>query len=241
MSRRHTIFTPFVVSNPYRVGAGPRPIAIVGQEIGDGYFCVEYQLGVQQLVMFVAKQHEIGGRYVRLNESVATHAAELKALGLKYGATLEAIQVLGLVTALTKLEESQMASAKLAKPAGPQPAALKEAAKAAPVAAKGKAAAKPAPAAKAAPAAKPKGNPEALAKGRAAAAEARGANKEYKILVDENPGREGSWTQFMMSCILGATDTDGAKKLQSKTRVEEFKEKRLDFGWAVKKEYIAWA
>lgn len=215
-------FSPFVFYNPFRIGAGPRPVSVAGLELGDGYMAIEYQLGVSQVVMYAVKRDQMGGRYQVLQEDLGSAVRELKTQALQFGATLEAIQLLGQLTPLTKVEEAQMAATKLAKP---DAEGLKTAAKAAPVGGKAKAAA---------PAAK-RGNPEALAAARAA----RGSpDRTYKVLkTPEYAPREGSWTSAMVSYIVAHTTTAEASKAL-KSDKNGHREKRLDFKWAEEKGFI---
>lgn len=180
MRRRQTLNVPFVLNNPYRVGI-PRSVSVAALELGDGYFCVEYQLGVEQVVLFSVRREEVGSRYSLLDEPVAAHVALLKRQALDHGATPEAIRLLGRITPLTKQEEATMAeNKKLAKKGDAE--GLKAAAKAAPVAPKAEKAAAP----------KAKGNAEALAKARA---DKGPDNRKIAINPDHkkgNPYRDGT-------------------------------------------------
>lgn len=225
MRRRQTaqFTTPFVFTNPFRVGAGPRPVSVAASEIGDGFMCVEFQLGIGVVTSFGAMKHDFGGRYVTLPEDPKTLIAELKAQALQRGATLEAIMLLGQLTPLSKQETLTMTQAKLQKPAGPDKETLAKASKAAPKS--GKAAEAP----------KRRGNPEALAKAR----EQKGPapDRTYKAVKGkENTAREGTWTATMLEIILDNTSTDDAKAALKKNR--EFGDRKLDFTWAEKQGYI---
>ena len=58
-----------------------------------------------------------------------------------------------------------------------------------------------------------------------------------KALVKENPSkREGSWTHTMLTYILGSKTTDEATAKLAKDKA--FSDRKLDFNWAVNKEYI---
>lgn len=175
---------PFVLNNPYRIGL-PRPISVAALEVNGGYFCVEYQLGIEQVTLFSCDREQIGSRYYLVDEPVAAHIAELKRKALKHGATLEAIQLLKGITPITKEEEAIMAATKLKTKGDAE--ALKTAAKAAPVGGK-----------KVAPEATPakrKGNPEALAKARAAKGPKAPDTRKLAIAAEHakgNPYREGT-------------------------------------------------
>lgn len=107
--------------------------------------------------ILIGQMGELGSpvRYVCSQKEVSEVAARMKISAMQFGATPEAIRLLGLVCPLTKEEEVQMAKEKLAPKADKE--GLKAAAKAAPVGGK-----------KADAAPKQRGNPEALAKAREA-------------------------------------------------------------------------
>lgn len=189
MRRRQALapFSPFVGLNPYRQGAGPRPVFVAAAEVGGRYLCLEFQLGYSEVVTFAANRDDFPTRYVKLTEPLPQHLSLLKAQALKSGATLEAIQLLGAMMPLTNEEKAIMATTKLSKA---NTDGLKAAAKDAPVGGK------KAPAKSDAKAAtgKAKGNPAALEKAR----EARQAKasamdlKKIKVLKKENPYRDGT-------------------------------------------------
>lgn len=135
----------------------------------------------------------ISARYIIAESNLTHEAARLRDRALRYGATPEAIRLLGLICPVKKKEADEMAEKLKSKgsaaakstakaPTKGDAEALKSAAKGAPVA-KGKPA----------PAEKPKktGNPAALEKARAA----RGANMEVErkkklvLLEKSNPKR----------------------------------------------------
>lgn len=150
------------------------------------------------------------------------HANALRALALRDGATPEAIRFLDEVRPFKQKEVDDMAS-KLSKKTEAAPAAEKPAK--APKAAKGKAAATET-AEDAAPKTGRKGNPEALAKARAARAEAGPDNRKIKILTKENPYREGSNRAASFDALKGAKTVDeyvtaGGKKKYISRWVEE--------------------
>lgn len=196
MRRRDTTgaFVPFVGHNSFRQGAGPPPVFVVVAQVGDGYFCVEYQLGVGQVVAFSVKWDQFPGRYRKLEDAVAPQVKSLVDLAKKHGATLEAIQLLGVLTPLTKEDETTMAQAKLSKASGDK-AGLKDAAKKAPV---GGAKAKGA------------GNTAALTAAREQKASANDA-KKIKVLKKENPYREGTKAAATYELLRGCATVADAK------------------------------
>lgn len=229
MRRRQALlpFSPFVGFNSFRYGAGPTAKFLAAAEIGDSYLCVEYQLGIDQVVTFAAKKDNFGSAFAKLDESTTDYAHELRRHALKSGATLEAIQLLRGIIPLTTIEEAVMAAAKLSRQTADKEA-LKTAAKANPVSGK-----KPTPAAE--PPTKRKGNVEALAKARAA----RGPtpDRTYKATKKENGGREGTWTQRMIEIAQSNASTDDAKVELSKDK--EHGERKIDWTWLEKQGYIA--
>lgn len=205
---------PFALLKVYSFG--PPELCVAALELGDAYFILERLVGHNHLAMSLMKKAEFGGiQFKSTDQPVAEVLAAMKDKALQTGATLEAIQLLKGLVPLSKDEEDTMAQAgtKLSRKAQKEEAA-------------------PEPKAKSGR----KGNPEALAKARAARGSDEAKNKPYKVLAKENPAREGSWTYAMLEHILGASDTDGAKASLAKDRT--YKEKRLDFGWAAKKGYI---
>jgi len=143
-----------------------------------------------------------GTRYVLSDYPVEALALGYKAKALSYGATSQAMRLLGTLVPLSEEDLNTMAEKlkvkggaaetdekpKRARAKG-DAAALKEAAKETPVAGKrGKASAAPAEPAK------KRGNLEALEKARAAGNAAREENRKKKITLVEktNPKREGS-------------------------------------------------
>lgn len=109
---------PFVGLNTVRGIGGQRALFIAVLEVGDGFFCVEYQLGITQVVTFIAEKDNFPRFYAVAPEALDEIAVALKARAIEFGATPEAIQLLGQVVALTK-EEKTMAknptATKLAK------------------------------------------------------------------------------------------------------------------------------
>lgn len=128
-----------------------------------------------------------------------THLGNLKLKALKFGATPDAIRLFRKVVDLTKQEEAIMADAKLKSKAAKAKEAKPKATK--PVGGGGKAAAT-----------KPRrGNPEALAKARAARAEAGPDVRKITILKKENPYREGSNRAKSWDALKGAKTVEDYK------------------------------
>lgn len=178
---------PFVLLKAYSFGP-PEP-CVAALEVGDGYLCLEHLVGLGYLTVFSVKKAELGGlQYKRTDLDAGQRLAELKAKALISGATLEAIQLLGALMPLKREEELQMAEAgtKLSRK-GADKEGLKAAAKTAPVGGKKEPKAPKTEGGR-------KGNPDALAKARAARAENTGPDKR-KIAVKEelkkgNPFRD---------------------------------------------------
>lgn len=157
------------------------------------------EIGVAQLA------EDSMARYATSTANPVTEANNLKRLAMDYGATPEAIRLLGTLVSLSKQEEATMAEklkAKGGKAADTKAStkgdaeALKGAAKTAPVA-KGKKVETEAPK-------KRGGNPEALAKAREAGGAAREERNKQKITVlDKNHGaRDGSNRANMLNIVL---------------------------------------
>lgn len=130
------------------------------------------------------------------------HIRALRLLALRDGATPEAIRLLDGIQPFTRKEVEDMAD-KLAKKGA---AAKKEA----PAKADKKAAEKPASGRK--------GNPEALAKARAARAEAGPDTRKLSILKKENPYREGSSRAASFDALKGAKTAQDYKDAGGKAK-----------------------
>jgi hypothetical protein len=135
------------------------------------------------------------------------HIKALRALALRDGATPEAIRHLDGVSPFTSREVEDMAS-KLSKKTEAAPAAAAE---------------KPAKAPKTPKADKAegsgrKGNPEALAKARAARAEAGPDTRKLTILKKENPYREGSNRAASFDALKGAKTVEDYKTAGGKVK-----------------------
>lgn len=222
MRRRqaNSLAVPFGLLNPFRVGAGPRPVSVAVVEVGDGYLCVEYQMGIAQVVLFRVKKDEIGWRYTLLAEPLEPIVEELKSRALSKCATLEAIQLLGQLTPLTKAEEVEMS--KLTKKTGDK-AALKDAAKKTPVGGK-KAVAPAAPA-------KRRGNPEALAAARAAK-NTGPDNRKITVVKKDHGARAGSKRADLLESIFKAKTVQAAVDAGVS---------KSDVSWAAREGYISLA
>lgn len=223
---------PFALRRIYSFGEPAPCIAVL--DVADGYFCLEYRMGEQQVVAFAVKKDQLGGIQYQLSaEGVEETLALLKKKAMLQGATPEAIRLFGALRPLTKEEEASMATNKLQ---AADKAGLKEAAKQAPVG--GKVNSKPkAEVAKGGTteAPKRKGNAEALAKARAERGPA--PNRKYTVVNKVNGAREGSWTHHMVGVILKHKDTDSAKATLAADK-SEHSGKKLDFKWAEDKGYI---
>jgi hypothetical protein len=122
---------PFVALNVFRGVAGQRALLIVVLEVGDGYLCIEYQMGLSQVVLCAVKKGQFPQYYQETQDDLSAVTADLKSKALDRGATLEAIQLLGQLTKLTTAEEAEMAKAPAAKAAEKVAAAKPAATKAA--------------------------------------------------------------------------------------------------------------
>lgn len=219
---------PFVGLNHYRsIGGTPPALFVAVLAVGDGYFCVEYQIGISQVVAFVAKHEMFDWRYRKLTDAVGPQVVDLKAKALQYGATLEAIQLLGQLTPISKDEETMATAAKVSRKEG-DAAALKAAASKAPVGGAKTPTKEPREGAPKRP-----GNPAALEAARAA----RNVDRPYKVVPKKaNEGRENSWTARMIEIAQNNASTDDAKAELAKDN--EFGERRMDFSWLKNKGYI---
>lgn len=227
MRRREALapFQPFVFTKAYSFGLPEPCVAVL--EVHDGYFALEFRMGEQQVVSYAVKKYEFEARvtqFKRTQDNVEEVLALLKKKALTHGATLEAIQLFGALRPLTKEEEASMATNKLQKA---DTAALKGAAKEAPVGGKVKAAPK-AEVAKSGG----KGNPEALAKARAARSEANAGPDKRKITVLKKPhgARDGSTRAEILDKIYKAKTVQDAVDAGVK---------KNDVAWAARAEYIS--
>ena len=174
---------PFVAVNVVRSVGEQRAILVAVLEVGDGYLCIEYQLGIAQVVLCAVKKGSFAYFFNHTQDDLSVVVADLKSKALTHGATLEAIQLLRELTELTYEEETIMANPKLSKKAEPK-AAAKE-----PKAGKG----------------------EALAAARAARSSANDA-KKIKVVNKAHGAREGSKRAAMLDIVLGAKTVAEAKE-----------------------------
>ncbi len=161
------------------------------RKVAERFLCIEFQMGAGEVATFAAEPEQFSWRYIKTNASPVEALRELKQQAFKFGATLEAIQLLE----LTPQEEASMADKLSKKTADTK--ALKDAAKAAPV--KGKA--EKAPAAEKAPR---KGNPEAPAKAREARANKGPDTRKIKVINKAHGAREGTKRAQMLDIVLKA-------------------------------------
>lgn len=106
---------PFVAVNIVRSVSGQRALLIAVLNVGDGYLCIEYQIGIAQVVLCVVKKGSFAHFFSRTQDDLSEVTADLKSKALICGATLEAIQLLAELTPLSKEEETTMANPKLSK------------------------------------------------------------------------------------------------------------------------------
>jgi hypothetical protein len=127
---------------------------------------------------------------------IQTHLAALRRNALEYGATPEAIRLLGSLEPWTKKEEATLSEKLKAKgKASPNKDALKEAATSTPVAKKNTASAEP----------KKRGNPDALRKAREARASGPDTRKIKALIKPKDiAARAGTYRHTMISDLLAA-------------------------------------
>jgi len=197
MRRRQEHKAPFVVLKATSMG---HDICVAALEVGDGFLCLKFSLGVSQVETFVAKKDDFTWRHKLSDLPLAPQLQELKAKALRHGATLEAIQLLGTLMSLSKPEEATMAQTKLSSKATPDKEGLKAAAKSTPV----NPAKKATPAAKADAPAKPKGNVAALQKAREARAAKGPDERKIKVLNKKHTAREGTFRATMLEDLFAS-------------------------------------
>lgn len=208
--------TPFVGINTARSVGGQRALFVAVLGVGDAYLGIEYQMGLNQVVLCVAKKGNFPHFYNITQDDLSATVADLKSKAITGGATLEAIQLLKELTELTTAEEAEMANPKAA------------------AAAKTKLTKKSEPVAKEPKAAKEKG---------AGRVPAEFAYKSVKGV--ENTARAGTWTHHMVETIVAHTSTADARAANAKAKGatpkgENFSDKALDFAWAKAKGYITY-
>lgn len=210
---------PFIVR---RSTSQAFPMALVAAETFMG-FVVVYErpsmpeLGPLGVGVLTGEAHEdrFTGKHPQYSRAddipLQSFIQRLKTTMLAHGASAEAVRLIGEHSPFTKKELNIMAEKLKAKKVG-DAAALKEAAKTAPVA-KGKATAakapaEPKPAAEKAAPAKGKGNTEALDKARAAKT-AGDEKKKITVNTKENPYRDGT-KAFNTFNVIKRSKTVGA-------------------------------
>lgn len=180
---------PFVGVNTVRSVGGQRALFVAVLDVGDAYLGIEYQLGLSQVVLCVAKKGNFPHFYNITQDDLSETIADLKSKAISGGATLEAIQLLKELTELTTAEEAEMANPKAAAAAKN----VKLAKKAEPKAA-----------------AEPKTSNGA---GRTA------AEFDYKVVKGaENKAREGTWTHHMVETIMAHSSAADARAANSKSK-----------------------
>lgn len=206
---------PFVLLKAYSFG--PPELCVTVLEVGDGYLYLDPLVGY--ISATVVKKSAIGGvQYKRTDLDVAPVLAAIKAKALKQGATLEAIQLLGTLLSISKEEEAEMATTKLARK-GADTEGLKAAAKAAPVNPAKKGAAEPA---------KKRGNPEALAAARAARASGPDTRK-INVLKKEHGARDGTKRADLLNKMF---------KHPTVQKAVDAGVSKSDISWAAREGYI---
>lgn len=184
---------PFLGSHPYRAICGLKaPLFVAVLEVGDGYLCIEYQMGIDQVILFAAAKELFSWQYRRLEDDPTEEIQRLKARSMSGGITPEARLLLATLIPYTQ-EELNMAqaNAKLAKKTAEA----------------------------AAPAEKNTGNAAALAKAREArAANAGPDTRKVTVLKKDHGGRPGSKTAERYDKIIksktvqaGLDNEDGIK------------------------------
>jgi len=108
---------PFVAINTARSVGGQRALLVAVLAVGDGYLCIEYQLGIQQVVLCAVKQSQFPHFFNKTQDDLSEVTADLKSKALERNATQEAILLLGQLTPLTLEEEAEMAKTATAKTA----------------------------------------------------------------------------------------------------------------------------
>ena len=209
---------PFVANNTVRSIGEQRALLVAVLEVGDGYLCVEYQIGLRQVVLCAVKKNHFPHFFNRTEDNLSEVTADFKSKAIERGATLEAIQLLAELTPLTAEEEAEMAKTPSAKAAA-EPAANTKLSKkgAAPAAAK---------------------EPTGAKVGRVP------AEFDYKVVKGaKNETREGTWSHHMIETIMAHTDTTSARAANAKAKGatlkgKSFSEMALDFAWAKEKGYI---
>jgi len=195
-----------------------------------------HAVGLMPTTISVPDGKSIRTRWAVTPRDPEREALAFKAQALRHGATPEAVRLLRAMVPISKSEETTMAEKLKAKGATKSSAkaptkgnakALKEAAADAPV--KKTAPAKPAMNEKPA---NRKGNPEALAKARAARADAGPDKRKITVLKKPHGARDGTARAALLDKIYRSKTVDGA---------DENGVKKADVSWAAKAGYISLA
>jgi hypothetical protein len=218
---KKTKFTPVCV---YDAMGYIRLLRIAAEQVGDVIGLISWDTTKDYVHSFeiapgMITEYGVGkARYIIAESNLIHEAARMRDKALRYGATPEAIRLLGLVCPVTKMECEEMAEklkakgGAAAKSGGKAAAkgdaeALKAAAKTAPVG--GKKAATEAP--------KKRGNPEALAKAR----EARAAGPDTRKITVVGTAkehlagvREGSYRGLMLAGLFRSKTVQAFKELE---------------------------
>jgi len=206
---------PFVAINHVRSVVGGRALLVAVLEVGDGFLCIEWQLGISQVVLCAVKKSLFEAQFFsKTQDDLSDVVADFKSKAYTHGATLEAIQLLKELTELTTEEEDEMAKTPAAKAA----AATKLSKASEPKAAKAEG-------------------------GKAGRAPAEFDYKVVKGA--KNDTREGTWTHHMAETILAHTSTAEARAANAKAKGatpkgQPFSEKAMDFAWAKEKGLITY-
>lgn len=190
--RRRQKFEPFVA---YDVYAFVRTFGIAAQKIEDGFRIVKRHASGYLHTLDIAEV-QVPARWGRGEADPRTKALEFKSVALRDGATPEAIRLIGTLIPLNDKECREMAEklkAKGSKAADTK--GLKSAASKTPVAKK----------TSKSDASKRRGNPEALAKARAARAANKGPdNRKITVVKKDHGARAGTKRADMLNIVLKA-------------------------------------
>src|SRR5579859_4673852 len=100
---------PFVANNSIRSVFGGPALLVAALEVGDGYLCIEFQVGMGRVELTAVKKSQFPQFFHLTQDDLSEVVADLKSKALTHFATLGAIQLLGQLTPLTYEEELQMA------------------------------------------------------------------------------------------------------------------------------------
>lgn len=208
---------PFVANNSVRSAVGGSALLVAVLEVGDGFLCIEWQLGMQRVELTAVKRSQFPHFFNLTQDDLSDVVTDLKSKALNHFATLGAIQLLAELTPLTREEEIEMAKTPAVKAADTSKLSKKTAA--------------------AAPAAK---EPKTGGVGRVP------AEFDYKVVKGaKNECRENSWAYHMIDTIMANTSTTDARAANAKAKGatpkgQNYSDKALDFAWAKEKGYITY-